>query len=111
MAERDPDETPIGEVAKRFGLTLRCLRFWEEKRLVRPQRRNTARLYSDADIELVGRIQLWSRAGFELREIAILLTLGPGPRAQRIDRRLIEIESAMLDQHAAIKTLREGGDG
>lgn len=102
------DETPIGAVAKRYGLTLRTLRFWEEKRLVRPRRSDLgSRFYSDVDIEHVGRIQLWSRAGFELREIAVLLTLAPGPLAQRISRRLIELEAGMLDRATAIKILRE----
>ena len=48
----------IGEAARRVGVSPSALRLWERQGLVRPARSNGQyRLYSDADVEQLGRIR------------------------------------------------------
>ncbi|MCD1644297.1 MerR family transcriptional regulator [Aurantimonas coralicida] len=68
----------IGDLASEFGVSLRTLRFYEDRGLLSPERRGTRRLYSDADREKLGRILQLARFDFSLTEIARLMTLEPG---------------------------------
>lgn len=67
--------TRIGDVARQFGLTLRALRFYEDKGLLSPKREGTARLYSRKDITRVKLVMLGRKAGFSLREVKQILDL------------------------------------
>lgn len=59
----------IGQVAEEFGLTLRTLRFYEDRGLISPARRGQQRLYSDQDRERIRDIVSMTALGFSLREI------------------------------------------
>jgi DNA-binding transcriptional MerR regulator len=66
----------IGEAAERCGATQRTLRYYEEKGLLDPPTRMDGgfRLYSEADIERIGRIrQFKDLLGFSLAEIKDML--------------------------------------
>lgn len=60
----------IGDVARQFGLTLRALRFYEDKGLLSPRREGLARLYSAADRVRLQLILKGKRLGFTLAEIS-----------------------------------------
>jgi DNA-binding transcriptional MerR regulator len=60
----------IGDLARDFGVTLRALRFYEDKGLLRPGRRGAVRLYSDRDRERLAIILKGKQLGFTLGEIA-----------------------------------------
>ena len=45
----------IGELSREFGVTLRALRFYENKGLISPQRDGLNRLYSQGDRTRLGR--------------------------------------------------------
>ncbi|VWX54351.1 MerR family DNA-binding transcriptional regulator [Novosphingobium sp. 9U] len=65
----------IQEAATLLGVTMRTLRFYEDKGLIAPQRVGTTRIYSRREI---GRMQLilrGKRLGFSIREIAEFLDL------------------------------------
>jgi DNA-binding transcriptional MerR regulator len=65
----------IQEAATQLGVTMRTLRFYEDKNLIAPQRVGTARIYSRREI---GRMQLilrGKRLGFSIREIREFLDL------------------------------------
>ncbi|WP_184249438.1 MerR family transcriptional regulator [Novosphingobium chloroacetimidivorans] len=65
----------IQEAATQLGVTMRTLRFYEDKGLIAPQRVGTTRIYSRRE---VGRMQLilrGKRLGFSIREIAEFLDL------------------------------------
>ena len=68
----------IGELAAEFGVSLRTLRFDEDRGLLAPERRGTRRLYTAADRDRLARILQLTRFDFSLAEIALLLTLDPG---------------------------------
>ena len=42
-------EATIGEMAAEFGVSLRTLRFYEDRRLLRPRREGNTRLYGATD--------------------------------------------------------------
>ncbi|WP_052223176.1 MerR family transcriptional regulator [Novosphingobium malaysiense] len=65
----------IHDAAKMLGVTMRTLRFYEDKGLIAPQRVGTTRIYSRREI---GRMQLilrGKRLGFSIREIKEFLDL------------------------------------
>jgi DNA-binding transcriptional MerR regulator len=81
MAEQDSGGEPAGElrgiqhVADELGVTMRTLRFYEDKGLIDPRRVGTTRVYTRRE---VGRMQLilrGKRLGFSLREIKEFLDL------------------------------------
>jgi len=63
----------IGEVAREFGMTLRALRFYEAKRLIKPERHGAIRLYRRHDRERITLILTGRRLGFTLAEIRELV--------------------------------------
>ncbi len=64
----------IGDVAREFGVSLRALRFYEDRGLLHPRRRGTARLYSDRDRAHLQLILKGKQLGFTLGEIREILT-------------------------------------
>ena len=66
---------PIGELCEAFGVTARALRFYEDERLIAPERRGTSRLYSDRDRARLSWILRGKRVGFSLNEIREMLDL------------------------------------
>lgn len=66
---------PVGQVARRSGVTIRTLHHYEHIGLLVPGARSDAgyRLYTDADIDRLSRILYYRALGFTLDEIAALL--------------------------------------
>jgi DNA-binding transcriptional MerR regulator len=67
--------TRIGELAKKYGVTLRTLRFYEDKGLLSPHRDGTTRLYTRRDVARLKLILLGRKVGFSLREVKQMLDL------------------------------------
>lgn len=65
----------IGEMAKQFGVTLRTLRFYEDKGLISPLRDGATRLYSHRDKARLKLILLGRKVGFSLRDVKQLMDL------------------------------------
>jgi len=63
----------IGDLAKEFGVTLRTLRFYEDKNLLNPQRKGQNRLYSRRDRTRLKLVLLGKRVGLSLSEIKEML--------------------------------------
>lgn len=81
----------IQDVARKLGVTLRTLRFYEKEGLIKPERVGTTRVYTKREI---GRMQLilrGKRLGFSIREIGEFLDLyDADPEHQEQMERLIE---------------------
>ncbi|MBB4935065.1 DNA-binding transcriptional MerR regulator/uncharacterized glyoxalase superfamily protein PhnB [Lipingzhangella halophila] len=62
----------VGELARRSGLSIRSLRYYDQIGLLKPSGRSEGghRLYEDADVRRLYRICLLRRAGLALEEIA-----------------------------------------
>ena len=81
------DNISIGELCDEFGVTARALRFYEDEALIAPQRRGTARLYSDRDRARLAWILRGKRVGLSLADIKELLDLydvGDDRKTQRL---------------------------
>ena len=104
----------IGDLAKRCGLTVEALRFYEKQGLLQPQARSEAgyRFYTDEDVQRVRFILHAKQVGFTLAEIKQLLAL----RADKDDysceevkqytaQKLREIEARMHDLQTIHKAL------
>lgn len=73
----DPKKTQftIGELAKEFDITLRTLRFYEDKGLITPRREGMNRIYNRRDRARLKLVLMGKRVGFSLTEIRDLLDL------------------------------------
>jgi DNA-binding transcriptional MerR regulator len=67
------DETTIGEVAREFSVSLRTLRFYEDRGLLQPRRHGASRFYSPADRTRMRIILKGKQLGFTLTEIRALI--------------------------------------
>ncbi|MEO5865970.1 MAG: MerR family transcriptional regulator [Sphingomonas sp.] len=90
------DVMDIGEVARRTGLTMRALRFYEGRGLVQPLRTDGGRrIYGRAELARLNAAVALKRAGFSLAQIAGML----GDR--RIDlARLVAAQIEAIDERA-----------
>ncbi len=93
----------IGDLAREFDVTLRTLRFYEDKGLVTPKRSGTTRLYSDCDRTRLTLILFSKRVGFSLIEIRELLELYDAGKHSRknplsTSRHLFQEKLAVLEK-------------
>jgi DNA-binding transcriptional MerR regulator len=65
----------IGELSSEFDVTLRTLRFYEDKGLLSPRRIGNTRLYSRADRGRLKLILLGKRVGLSLLDVKEILDL------------------------------------
>ncbi len=73
----------IGDLAREFGVTLRTLRFYEDRGLVNPGRSGTTRLYDVEDRERLRIALFCKRIGMSLGEIREVLELNDQSLAGR----------------------------
>lgn len=73
--EAGADYVRIGEMAKKYGVTLRTLRFYEDKGLLSPKRDGATRLYSRRDRARLKLILLGRKVGFSLRDVKQMMDL------------------------------------
>lgn len=91
------DVLDIGEVARRTGLTLRALRFYEARGLVNPLRTAAGRrVYGAGELARLTAVATLKQAGFSLSRIADLL----GGRTPQLGR-VIAAQLAAIDAEAA----------
>lgn len=103
----------IQEAAKQLGVTMRTLRFYEDKGLISPQRVGTMRIYGKREL---GRMQLilrGKRLGFSIREIKEFLDLYDvdPERVGQVRQLLVKVGQRMAElrrqKHAIEQTLEE----
>ncbi len=63
----------IGDLAREFDVSLRTLRFYEDRGLISPERSGSTRLYSNEDRKRLKIIILAKNVGFSLVEIQSIL--------------------------------------
>lgn len=95
----------IGDLSREYDVTLRALRFYEDRGLLSPRRDGLARLYSSQDRARLELILKGKRFGFSLTEIAAMIEAeesktGEAPRQElklSADKCLEQIEH--LEHH------------
>lgn len=75
IVDSEDDVFKIGDLAKEFNVTLRTLRFYEDRGLMTPDRVGSTRLYSLNDRNRLRLILLAKRVGFSLIEIHELMEI------------------------------------
>ena len=123
-AAPDPERRPahdgplaaIGDIAREFGVTLRTLRFYESKGMLKPERRGLTRLYSAADRTRLATILKGKELGLSLREIRASLAPGSAtsPTGLRlstteVERKIAVLEAQKHEIERALAGLREHG--
>jgi len=106
----------IAELAAEYDVTLRTIRFYEDRGLLTPERRGTVRVYHPRDKVRLGLILRGKRLGFSLDEIATIVDMydaEPGEEGQlvylldQITHRRADLEQRRQDIN---KTLAELAD-
>lgn len=103
----------IQEVAKELGLTMRALRFYEDKGLIVPQRVGTTRIYGKREMARVRLVQRGRRLGFSVREIKEFLDLYDvdPEHAEQMRRFLVRVRERLAElehrRHAIEETIAE----
>jgi DNA-binding transcriptional MerR regulator len=105
----------IGDLAREFGVSLRTLRFYEDRGLLNPRRVGSSRLYDASDRERLALILKGKRLGFTLTEIRTLLEQeerGQGSAAklqlspQQVDDQIAHLERQKAEIESAIAELK-----
>ncbi len=90
----------ITELAKEYGVSLRAIRFYEDKGLLAPRRINGGRAYTRRDRVRLGLILRGKAVGMSLAEIEHILSLygehGEG-HAKQLDYLVGRIDAAMAE--------------
>jgi DNA-binding transcriptional MerR regulator len=106
----------IGDLAAEFGLTLRCLRFYEDAGLIQPRRKGQARLYSKRDHARIALICRGKRLGFSIAEIKEFLDLYDVGACQKDQMRFLlerarsrkaALETQLGDVHQTLAELQK----
>ena len=95
-----PQQLTIGRLARRAGVGIDTVRFYERARLLpRPERTASGyRSYADADVERLRFIRRAKALGFSLEEIAELLRLSEGKGGRAGVKALAEKRLRDLDR-------------
>jgi DNA-binding transcriptional MerR regulator len=128
----------ITDLAREFGISLRAIRFYEDKGLLAPRRINGGRAYTRRDRVRLGLILRGKAVGMSLAEIEHILSLygehgeghaaqleyligahrygdgGTGPRRRHIEAMLDElgeVRGQLKKALAANRRLRKAGSG
>jgi DNA-binding transcriptional MerR regulator len=127
-ARPDPREQlyTIGDLAKLFGVSLRTLRFYEDRGLIAPHREGTARYYTEQDKSRVALILKGKHLGFTLGEIRDMMGQGKRNGAQtptalsfnpeqiaaqidHLERQRSELDEAIAELRATHSRMTVGG--
>ncbi|KPF68330.1 hypothetical protein IP69_11740 [Bosea sp. AAP35] len=93
----------IAEMAEQFGLTLRSLRFYEERGLLSPVRHGSVRLYNEDERLKLADIVRWRSQGFTIAEIKEAMLDGGFPtkkiiaQIEHLRQQRAEIDTAIVE--------------
>ncbi len=105
----DQEEFSIGDLAREFDLTTRTIRYYEDKKLLNPERRGQQRIYSRVDRTRLKLILRGKRLGWNLDEILEVIQLysaGPDGEKRQLELMLSKIDNSrntLLEQQQDIK--------
>ena len=107
-SQGDSRSYSIADLAGHFGLTMRALRFYEEKDLLRPVRRNSRRIYLQRDFDILTDIVRMKAIGMTIAEIRSIIDLVRSGQVANGEKLAVKIASKREKEiEKQIKTLRE----
>lgn len=95
----------IGDLSREFGVTLRTLRFYEDRGLISPHREGSTRLYSSSDRARLKIILLAKQVGFSLVDIQELMEIYD--RGQGMTNPLGSVLEKFTDQMSVLETQKD----
>ena len=102
----DEEFVRIGDMARKYGVTLRALRFYEDKGLIAPKRDGSTRLYSRKDNARLKLILLGRKIGFSLRDVKQIMDLydpsGANTKQLRLALEKSEKQMSRLQKQRAV---------
>jgi DNA-binding transcriptional MerR regulator len=87
-----PKTFTIGDLAREFGVTLRTLRFYEDRGLLSPTREGMSRIYSALDRDRLKVILKGKQLGFTLTEIRAMVSEQARDGAPNLNLSLAQID-------------------
>ncbi|MGI9352014.1 MAG: MerR family transcriptional regulator [Rhizobiaceae bacterium] len=104
----------IGDLARSFNVSLRTLRFYEDRGLLHPKRSGSTRLYTRTDRKRLKVILLIKRLGFSLVDIEEMLLLydneqiegGSKSILEKLSQQLKVLQSQKVDIERAISDVQ-----
>ena len=112
---REERRYTIGDLAREFGVSLRTLRFYEDRGLIAPQREGTARIYAARDKVRLQMILKGKQLGFTLSEVRDLIgksspesdaPIDLALKPEQISSQIAHLERQRSDINDAISELR-----
>jgi MerR family redox-sensitive transcriptional activator SoxR len=106
---------PIGELARRTGLSQSAIRYYESQKLLTPPGRKSGwRAFDSEVVDRLHAVRMARELGFTLKEIRTLLDgfsedTPPSTRWQQLARRKLPEIDAMLNRAMSMKRLLEKG--
>ena len=102
----------IGELARQFDITMRTLRFYEDKGLLTPKRVGNTRLYSKRDVVRLKLILRGRKVGFSLRDVKQIIDLyePEGSNIRQMKVTLEKCERQLERLHAQRQAIGEAID-
>ncbi len=100
----------IGELSRRCGVSVRMLRYYESRGLLRPERTVQGyRIFGDADVDVVRRITTLNAAGLRLETIRRILpcTRPDSPGLRPCDEFKDSVRQALAELDSQIAALSE----
>lgn len=92
----------VGELARRAGLTIRTLRYYDEIGLLSPSRRSEAgyRLYGPADVVRLQQVKALRQLGLSLKEVQACLERSGGSTLEMVEQQLARAreQRVLLDE-------------
>lgn len=95
----------ISDLAREFGITPRTIRFYEDQRLISPQREGRTRVFSRRDRTRLKLALRGKRLGFSLAEIGYLINMYDSARDK--NTQLTELLNGLAQRKAALIQQRE----
>ncbi|MGW6281837.1 MerR family transcriptional regulator [Kribbella sp. NPDC055071] len=111
-----PETWTIAELAAEYDVTLRTIRFYEDRGLLTPERRGTVRIYHPRDKVRLNLILRGKRLGFSLDDIATIVDMydaEPGEEGQlvylldQITHRRADLEQRRQDIDETLQELAD----
>ncbi|QFT53272.1 MerR family DNA-binding transcriptional regulator [Microbulbifer sp. THAF38] len=106
----EPQSYSISELAREFDITTRAIRFYEDKGLLKPERRGQTRIYSPEERVRLKLILRGKRLGFSLDESREIIDMydpahGNVEQLQRLLERIAQKRAQLQQQLRDIESL------